>query len=118
LYEVKHPHKAYKARYECLIGLDHQKKLLLSNLQMIFDPLVIQKWQKKHHPKGLNILDTVGRTTPLVLLSGDVGCGKTELASCIGTPLSEVLGEAVRVFETPSDIRGGGLVGQLSARVT
>lgn len=119
LYETKHPHKDYSQRYESLIGLDAQKYQLLENLRLLFNTDTVKAWQKKHHPKGLAILDTALYTTPLILLSGDVGCGKTELASCIGTPLSEALGKAtIRVFETPSDTRGSGRVGELSARIT
>lgn len=119
LHEVKHPHKDYNGRYEKLIGLDTQKRLLLANLRLLFEQESDLAWKKKFHPKGLNVLDSILRATPLILLSGDVGCGKTELASCIGTPLSNVLGgKTVRVFETPSDTRGGGLVGELSARIT
>jgi SpoVK/Ycf46/Vps4 family AAA+-type ATPase len=54
----------------------------------------------------------------LVILSGDVGCGKTALAGCIGTPVAQRLDARVLSLETPSNIRGHGLVGELSARIT
>ncbi len=118
LYEVKHPNRESRNRFEELIGLDHQKNQLLDNLISIFNPDMINQWQKKHHSKGLHVSKLVARSSPLIVLSGDVGCGKTELANCIGTPLSDQLNSIVRVFETPSDVRGTGMVGQLSARIT
>jgi SpoVK/Ycf46/Vps4 family AAA+-type ATPase len=53
-----------------------------------------------------------------VILGGEVGCGKTALATSIGTVVAETLDRQVVALETPSDIRGGGFVGQLSERVT
>jgi SpoVK/Ycf46/Vps4 family AAA+-type ATPase len=54
----------------------------------------------------------------VVLLSGDVGCGKSVLAGSIGTPLARALDKRVATLETPSDLRGWGHVGELSARIT
>ncbi len=54
----------------------------------------------------------------MVILSGDVGCGKTALASCVATPVAKAIDQRIACIETPSDLRGGGHVGELSARVT
>ncbi len=119
LRSTRHPHKNLKYRYDQLFGIDSQKKELLASLQLILQPDRIHRWQKKHHPKGLPFFGNSLRQSPLVLLSGDVGCGKTELAQTIGTPLSkEMGGETIVAFDTPSDVRGTGLVGEVSARIT
>jgi SpoVK/Ycf46/Vps4 family AAA+-type ATPase len=47
-----------------------------------------------------------------------VGCGKTALASCVATPVARAIDEHIVRLETPSDLRGGGHVGELSARIT
>jgi SpoVK/Ycf46/Vps4 family AAA+-type ATPase len=52
------------------------------------------------------------------LLSGEVGCGKTALASSVGTPLASAIDRRVAALETPSDLRGWGHVGEMSARIT
>jgi AAA+ superfamily predicted ATPase len=78
----------------------------------------MEAWAQKHHAKGLGILNITRSTLPLILLSGDVGCGKTALASCVATPVAGALDQRIVCLETPSDIRGGGHVGELSARVT
>lgn len=114
----KHPHKDYFHRFDQLLGLDDQKAQLLQSLKLIFDEKGAEKWLKRHHSKGLGFLSAGLRPSPLILLSGEVGCGKTELAQTIGSPLARSLGgETVLTFETPSDIRGIGHVGELSARI-
>lgn len=119
LRKTRHPHKDLKKRFEELFGIDTQKQDLLASLRLILEPDHIQNWQSKHYPKGLPFFGSALRQSPLVLLSGDVGCGKTELAMTIGTPLSRELGgESVITFDTPSDVRGSGLVGEVSARIT
>lgn len=117
--ETIHPNKAMGARYESLIGIDDQKETLLHNLSLFFNKDAMKKWRKKHHPKGLPFFEDRIIQPPLILLSGEVGCGKTELAQTIATPLSPLLNDRrIKVMETPSDIRGGGLVGELSQRLT
>lgn len=119
LLETKHPHKEYQNRYDHLVGIEQQKAALLLNLQLILDPGCMNDWQKKHHPEGLSFLIETLASNPVIILSGDVGCGKTELAQSIGTPLSEKLNnKSVMLFETPSNIRAGGHVGDLSNRIT
>lgn len=119
LHEEKKSYKDLKNRYDTLIGIDSQKNALLFNLKLILDTESLAKWKKKHHPKGLPLLEKHFHFSPLLILSGDVGCGKSELANCITGPLSEKLGgKTVRSFSTPSDVRGSGKVGELSARIT
>lgn len=118
LADVIHPNKEAKKDYTMLVGIDKQKKELLATLEMLLDHGKLKDWEKKYHHKGLPIMSLLKTSNPLIILSGEVGCGKTALAQCIGTPLSEILGKQVKVFETPSNIRGGGLVGEISNRIT
>jgi AAA+ superfamily predicted ATPase len=114
-----HPDKLSKKKYESLVGIDDHKTDLLFALQSILDNKGLSAWIKEHHPKGLPYIERVLTSDSLVILSGDVGCGKTELAHSVGTPLSDLMGgETVILFETPSDIRGGGHVGEVSLRIT
>ena len=116
--EYQHPDRRAKDDYELLIGIDNQKKELLKTLQMLLDEKRIEKWEKTHHKKALPVLAHLKTGSPLIILSGEVGCGKTALAQSVGTPLAEILGTKVKVFETPSNIRGSGLVGEISNRIT
>lgn len=118
LLETLHPDKATRTAFESLIAIDEKKALLLAELVALLAPERVEKWLKRHHPKGLALANRWSKSSPLVLLSGEVGCGKTALAQSIGTPLGEELDRRVVVLETPSDLRGWGHVGEMSARIT
>lgn len=106
-------------RFNQLIGISEQKEQLLTHLQWIMKPIDSKKWIKDHHPNGLELVKRITKIPSLIILSGDVGCGKTELANCIGSKLSESLNnEPVWIYRAPSDIRGTGLVGELANRMT
>lgn len=118
LLETVHPTKEGMKDFEALFGIDSIKEALTDELALILDRKRLDDWGKRHHAKGLGILDITRSTLPLILLSGDVGCGKTALASCVATPVARILDQRIVCLETPSDIRGGGHVGELSSRVT
>lgn len=118
LFETLHPHRDASAHYEALVGLESHQQMLLDELTLLLDVKRLEKWLKKHHPKGLPAASTFATSSPLILLSGEVGCGKTALATTIGTPVSRELDRKVVALETPSNIRGTGLVGEVSARIT
>lgn len=118
LIETRHPDKKAERVFEHLIGIDRQKDELVATITFLFDKEKISKWMKKHHSNGLLFVDRVVSEMPLIILSGDVGCGKSALANSVGTPVATELKKRLTCFETPSDVRGGGRVGELSARVT
>lgn len=108
-----------KKVFDSLIGVKEQKETLLNNLILLLDKKRIDGWQKKHHKKGLYITDSLlNKRTPMIILSGEVGCGKTVLAHSVGFSLQEKISSKVIVFETPSNIRGSGMVGEISNRIT
>lgn len=117
LFESRHPDKRAQRRYDELIGIDDQKQRLLDDLILLFEPERFTRWRKKHHPT-LPFAEAGQMRSPMVLLSGEVGCGKTALATSVATPLAEALDRDVLTMETPSDIRGWGRVGEISARLT
>jgi SpoVK/Ycf46/Vps4 family AAA+-type ATPase len=118
LNDIKHPDDSAQTAFDGLIAIDDQKNALLGMLEFLFDKKKLESWHKKHHGSGLKFLKKVTSGTPLIILEGDVGCGKTALAHAVGTPLARILNKRVQSFETPSDIRGTGRVGEISSRIT
>lgn len=118
LQETQHPDKFAKEQYDSLIGIDEKKDELLNTLTFLFDKGKIDEWHKKHHKKQLSFFNQIVGGLPLIILSGDVGCGKTALANSIATPLVEKIDKLITCYETPSNIRGGGRVGGISDRIT
>ena len=118
LTEYKHPQKLYELQYNELIGIDGHKKDLISALTLMLDQQRIKNWLSEHHSGKLSIANQLLSGSPLIILSGDVGCGKTALAQSVATPLAVEMKRDLFVFETPSNIRGSGLVGEISNRIT
>ncbi len=118
LLESEHPSDNAAKTFEALVGIDPIKEALVDELSIILDRQRFQKWLKRHHPDGLGFAQRTTTKAPLILLSGEVGCGKTELASCVATPVARTIGERILCMESPSDIRGGGHVGEISLRIT
>jgi SpoVK/Ycf46/Vps4 family AAA+-type ATPase len=118
LIETVHPTREGMKDFDALFGIDAIKEALVDELALILDRKRLDAWTQRHHAKGLGVLDIAKSTLPLILLSGDVGCGKTALASCVATPVARTIDQRIVCVETPSDIRGGGHVGELSARIT
>lgn len=118
LNEVRHPNPAAQHNYDNLIAIEEQKSVLLNTLHLFFDTERVSKWHKKHHHSKLSFFENIVSGTPLIILEGDVGCGKTALAHVIATPLGKLIDKRVLCFETPSNIRGVGRVGEISNRIT
>lgn len=118
LIEARHPNPVAQQAFNDLIAIDEQKSTLLNSLQLFFDINKVTNWHKKFHDSKLNFFEKIMSGTPLIILEGDVGCGKTALANTIASPLGVLLKKRVLCFETPSDIRGSGRVGEISNRIT
>jgi polynucleotide 5'-kinase involved in rRNA processing len=99
---ITYPDFAPQERLARLVGLDDQKSRLAKILSLLVNPAGLETWARKHHAGADRLLDTVLRRPPLVVLAGDVGSGKTELAETIGDavgkyrrhPVSAQLGDA------------------------
>lgn len=118
LNEVRHPNPVAQHNYDNLVAIEEQKSVLLNTLHLFFDTERVSKWHKKHHHSKLAFFDNIISGTPLIILEGDVGCGKTALAHTIATPLGKLIDKRILCFETPSNIRGVGRVGEISNRIT
>jgi AAA+ superfamily predicted ATPase len=104
-----------KRRLDRLIGLDDHKRRLSQQLMTLIDPNSVTLWAKKHGYSDSRILmDTFTARPPLVILEGDVGCGKTELAEAIPELVARALGIEITLYPLSLSARGQGLVGEMT----
>src|SRR5690606_8904361 len=104
--------------FERLVGIEGHKDLLMDFLELTLRPEKFSAWIKNNHPDGLPFASELDFSSPLIILSGEVGCGKTALAGSVATPLGKRIDSRILVLETPTNLRGSGLVGEISKRIT
>jgi AAA+ superfamily predicted ATPase len=101
-------------RFNSLVGIDEQKERLRRILSLLVNPEGLSTWIKKYHPEANGLLKTVLRRPPLIILSGDVGSGKTELAQTIGDHVARKEKIEIQVFPLSLSTRGEGRVGEMT----
>lgn len=101
-----------------LVGMDDKIKRLSNVLSVLINPTGLQHWLSQHHPDGSHLLDVVQRRPPLVILSGDVGSGKTELAETIGDQVARQEKIDITLLPLSLSSRGQGRVGEMTQLVT
>ena len=91
----------------------------MQTLSLFLGSKKVDEWYNKYHKKNwLPFFDRLKDVAPLIIFSGEIGCGKTALAQSIATPLAKELDTKISVFESPSNVRGSGMVGELSNRIS
>jgi AAA+ superfamily predicted ATPase len=111
---ITYPDIDPQARLARLVGLDEQKDRLTKLLGLLVNPGGLADWAKKHHPGAQALLDTVLRRPPLVVLAGDVGSGKTELAETISDAVARQEKIEITLFPLSLSTRGQGRVGEMT----
>jgi AAA+ superfamily predicted ATPase len=97
-----------------LVGLDDHKVRLTKILGLLVNPAGLESWAQKHHPEAKALLRQVLRRPPLVVLAGDVGSGKTELAETIGDAVARQEKIEITLFPLSLSSRGQGRVGEMT----
>ena len=95
---ITYPDVDARDRFAALIGLDDQKTRLTKIFALLVNRSGLDTWARKHHPKMNGLLKTILRRPPLVVLAGDVGSGKTELAETVGDAVARQEGIDVTLF--------------------
>src|SRR3954454_7951164 len=111
---ITYPDFEPQARLAQLVGLDEQKSRLAKILGLLVNPSGLDDWAKRHHPGAQALLDTVLRRPPLVVLAGDVGSGKTELAETIGDAVARQEKIDITLLPLSLSTRGQGRVGEMT----
>ena len=111
---LTYPHPTARDRLERLIGLDEHKTKLTKMLGLLVHPKGLTEWGERHHPGADFLLSSVLNRPPLVILAGDVGSGKTELAESIGDAVARQEQIDVELLPLSLSTRGQGKVGQMT----
>jgi AAA+ superfamily predicted ATPase len=112
------PDSDARDRLARLVGMEDKIRRLTNILSVLINPHGLQKWQSNHHPDAPRLIDSVLRRPPLVVLSGDVGSGKTELAETIGDPVARQEDIDITLLPMSLSSRGQGRVGEMTQLVT
>ena len=97
-----------------LVGLDDHKSRLTKIIGLLVNPHGLEIWANKHHHGATDLLNTVLRRPPLVVLAGDVGSGKSELAETIGDAVARQEKIDITLFPLSLSTRGQGRVGEMT----
>ncbi|WP_126652208.1 AAA family ATPase [Chryseobacterium aureum] len=115
---INYPDSDLKDRLDLLVGLDDTKEKIKKLLSILINPDGVKEWVDKHHKGAEQILNFVNRRPPLIILAGDVGSGKSELAYTIGDAVARQEKLNVELFPLSLATRGQGRVGQMTQLVS
>lgn len=113
-HRASYPDFEKKERLDRLVGLDDKKDRLAKMIGMLIDKTRLKRWLEHYHPESDLNLDNLLRRPPLVVLSGDVGSGKTELAETIGDLVARQNNIDLMLFPLSLSTRGQGRVGEMT----
>lgn len=108
------PDVMMQERYSRLVGLHDHKSRLTKIIGLLVNPAGLERWHATHHAKSATLLSVVLRRPPLVVLSGDVGSGKTELAETVGDAVARAEKIDVTLLPLSLSTRGQGRVGEMT----
>ena len=111
---ITFPDVEARERLHRLVGLEDHKTRLAKMLGLLINPTGLNTWVKEHHPGASRVLDTVLRRPPLIVLAGDVGSGKSELAETIGDEVAHRESVSIVLFPMSLSTRGQGRVGEMT----
>jgi AAA+ superfamily predicted ATPase len=115
---LEFPDPDAQERFSRLIGIDEVKKRIVREATLLLNPEKITKWSETHHGKIIRAATELAGRTPLIILAGDVGTGKTELAE---TFLDEVIRKTRSkgtLYAMSLSVRGKGGVGEMTKLIS
>lgn len=101
-----------------LVGMDEKIKRLANSLGLLINPTGLQQWLAAQHGEASGLLEAVLRRPPLIVLAGDVGSGKTELAETIGDKVARQEDIDITLLPLSLSSRGQGRVGEMTQLVS
>ena len=109
-----YPDPDARDRLARLVGLDDHKDRLSKILALLVVPGALRDWADRFHGGASNLLDMILARPPLIVLEGDVGCGKSALAESIADPVAREQNIDITLFPMSLSARGQGRVGEMT----
>lgn len=101
-----------------LVGLDPVKARLLKEGQLLLKPSLLDDWSRKQHGKLLPAVGKMKDRPPLIVISGDVGTGKTTIANSFGSRIARDARIQIHLLRLGLNARGSGAVGEMTKLIT
>lgn len=114
---LEYPDPDAEERLAALVGLDAVRDRLIAEAQLLIDPAAVARWSEKHHKAMLRAAAEVAARTPLIVLAGDVGTGKTELAETFADAVARSLRIEMSLYSLSLSARGKGVVGEMTTLI-
>lgn len=105
-------------RFARLVGIGEHKAALETTISLLVAPKQFDAWSEWAGLLGTPLIEAVRSRPPLVVLAGDVGSGKTELAETIGAPVSRRTETDIILLPLSLSTRGQGRVGEMTQLVS
>jgi AAA+ superfamily predicted ATPase len=115
---IIYPDSDYQQRLSQLVGLDEHKERIAKIIGTAINPQGLNSWVKKFHPHAYQLGKIILNRPPLVIFSGDVGSGKTELAESIGDAVARQENIDITLFPLSLSTRGQGRVGEMTQLIS
>jgi hypothetical protein len=115
---MSYPHPDARDRLARLVGLDDHIAKLTKVLALLVHPGGLQRWGEAHHPGSTQLIDSVLARPPLVILGGEIGSGKTELAETIPDAVARAEGIEIDLLPLSLSARGQGRVGEMTQLIS
>jgi SpoVK/Ycf46/Vps4 family AAA+-type ATPase len=104
-------------RYAALVGVDEVKQRLVSEAGMLLDRQLVNSWSERHYGSLIPAATELSGRPPLIILAGDMGTGKTELAETFVDAVARSMRVEGTLYALSLAARGEGAVGQMSTLI-
>lgn len=111
------PNPEAQARFAKLVGLDNTKQRLVNEAVLLLDKDLINNWSQRHHGGTIAATEEMTSRSPLIILAGDVGTGKTELAETFVDEVARKMRVEGTLYELSLSARGKGAVGEMTSLI-
>jgi AAA+ superfamily predicted ATPase len=112
--EVDLPDKRFGHLADRLVGFKERFDRLHKDLRLLIDFDGLTQWSKKNYGIVVPAVEVIKDRYPLIIFHGDVGTGKTQTAEAAADLLARELKKEARLFKLSTNVRGEGMVGQMT----